>query len=173
MPITLKTTPGGSDSNAYCTLVEADAYHESVIDNTALASWTGATDDQQNRAIVQATRLIDELFEFDGECASVTQALQWPRIGLLTPAGDTIDETVIPQQLKDATAELARSLMAADRTAELSSDGIESLEVGEIEINFSQARPPRRKVLPDRVVEMIALWGSRKYSTCTVPLLRV
>lgn len=173
MPLVLVATPGATNANTYCTLAEADTYHESVIDNTSLAYWTAATDDQQNRALATATKLIDEQIEFDGAPTELTQALLWPRIGMYTAAGEEIDDDVIPQTLKDATAEQARMLLAADRSGDTSTDGISALKVGDLSIDFSSSTPPKRKVLSDRVIEMLALWGEATYrQTGTVSLSR-
>src|SRR5438046_7448880 len=116
MPIVVVATPGAADANSYCSLAEANTYHDS---HPYASAWTGAaSDDARNRALVTATRLLDEHIEWDGYAASATQALGWPRSGMVDRNENAIDSSTIPQTLKNAVAEFARQIIAADRTAE-------------------------------------------------------
>jgi hypothetical protein len=75
MAVTIVSTIGGATSNSYLTVAEATTISDTLLGTLA---WTSATTDQQNRALVMATRLIDQL-SWVGERASTTQALAWPR----------------------------------------------------------------------------------------------
>ncbi len=155
MALTIVATPGASDANSYCTLEEAETYHESRLFNTA---WSGATDDLKRRALVTATRLLDDLIEWDGIPAEPeTQALQWPRSGLYTPVGAVIEATEIPQALKNAVAEYALQLLASDRIADASQD-LSDVRVGEIAVSFASGGA-QRKPMPDAVFEMVEYWA--------------
>lgn len=103
------------------------------------AAWTGATNDDKEKALVFATRLIDSQFQFNGWRAHDEQALQWPRercpdpdkglvtISVLVPfLGTFVDADLIPKALLDATCEMARELLIADRTASPPGEGLHS-----------------------------------------------
>ncbi|MDP3717099.1 MAG: hypothetical protein Q8T13_04935 [Acidobacteriota bacterium] len=171
MALVLVATPGAANANSYCTLAEANTYHES---HPYASAWTGAaTDDARNRALATATRLLDEHIEWDGAAADSVQALCWPRLGMLDRNENTIGSTTIPQALKNATAELARQLIAGDRTADsdIETQGISSLTAGPISLAF---RPGvTAKVLPDAAWSMVKLWGSLLSRSNTIPLERV
>jgi hypothetical protein len=162
MPITIVSTAGSASANSYITSVEFDAYIATCLHVSAAVS--AVTSDNKNRALVSATRLLDEQIEWDGDPNDAdVQALQWPRSGLDDDKGAELDEDTIPTRLKNATAELARYLIDADRTVESSTEGIEQLGVGSINIRFSANKPPERKVIPDSVWQMVSLWGEKKY----------
>ena len=177
MAAIINATVGGVSANSYITLAEANAYHESRLNSS---TWDVATDDQKNRALITATRLLDEHMTWLGVWTSDEQALAWPRIGepddegyLYDNLGRTIDSNEIPVKLKEATAEFARFLLESDRTAD-STEGIASVTVGSIGVSFNQNRPAQRKVIPDAVLEMINQWGEPAYrSSGIVDLMRV
>ena len=107
------TTPGAIDANSYATLVEADAYHANRLHNSA---WTGASDATKESALIWATNLLDANMGWHGYATTDTQALDWPRTGVVDKNGYTIDSDVIPQDLKNAQSELAFLLIVNDRT---------------------------------------------------------
>jgi hypothetical protein len=185
MPVVIDATVGGTSANSYSTLNEADTYHAS---HTNSSIWDAATTDQKNRALVMATRLLDQHVEWKGYASSDTQALQWPRIYvpiekklLLYPPGHPefnywgiyLPSDVIPQHLKDATAEFARQLLATDRTVDddVSARGITRIAAGAVDISFKGTIRPN--VVPDAVMAMLWRWGSLKDRAVTnVKLVR-
>ncbi len=177
MAAVIDATVGGANSNSYCTVAEADAFHESRLYSD---TWDNATPDQKVRALITATRLLDEHMEWAGSPATVEQNLCWPRVATFDTEGylyDHINRQIgsdeIPQKLKEATAEFARILLDGDRTGD-TTEGISQVQVGSIAVSFSENRPAPRKVIPDAVMEMISLWGEQTTaSSCTVALVRV
>lgn len=193
-PSALVTTAGAATANAYCTVAEADAYHENLPLAAVRVIWTAASTDDKTRAILTATRLIDGTFDFIGGRVTTTQALAWPRY--LTAAsgwsgsfydywngswswnGYAIDSTTIPQRVKDATAEYARQLLVADRTADPSTagsaGGIKRLKADVIEIEYfgSDGIIPGKPV-PDAVSLLLAGLGFLFGVQRSVPLMRV
>jgi hypothetical protein len=171
----LVATPGSASANSYATLAEMKAYLSTRLHNSTAVD--AATDDTLNRALITATRLLDEQIEWDEDTwptAYETQALLWPRAGTYDLRGDEIDDNVIPQKLKDACCELAIYQIDADLTAADDREGLNGLTVGSIDIRFNSSNPKRRKVIPDAVMEMLADWGERKYgSRSSVDLRRV
>ena len=173
MPLVLVADVGGAASNTYATLLEAAAYHEA---HPYASAWTAltVTDDQRNRALATATRLLDERVEWDGAVVNDVQALLWPRSGMVYRSGYAIPTTVLPQGLKDATAELARQLLASDRTADsdAAAQGLTRIKAGPVELEFDRATATQA-VIPDAVYAMVALWGreKRRTSVC-IPLVR-
>ncbi len=156
---TLVATPGASNANVYLTLVEAEQFH---VDRPAAGTtWADASDATKNKALLWATKLMDAMWEWTGFVVTETQALLWPRSGMSYRSGYFVESTVIPDELKDATAEFARQLIAADRAADsdIETQGITSLRVGSIGLEFKDSVWP--KVVPDAVVNLIPEgWGS-------------
>lgn len=160
MPSLLDTTVGGVTSNSYCTLAEARAYYE---DHPYANSDAAMQDDDiLTRLLITATRLVDDGWTFDGWAASLTQRLAFPRLRLRNPRTRAyIPSTVIPDDIKYATALLAWRLNAADRTADndVQTQGIKSFSAGSGAIAVEFTGVGGAKVMPDDVTAILALWG--------------
>src|SRR3954470_8145728 len=130
---------GKVDANAYANVADGDAYHDAHL---YAAAWSGASNDDKEKALVFATRLIDSQFQFNGWKAHDEQALQWPRERcqdpdkglpitiLLLASGSYVDSNVVPKAIVNATCEMARELLIADRTAAPTGEGIASVHTG-------------------------------------------
>jgi hypothetical protein len=114
MPFALNATVGGSVSNAYETLVEAQAYFDSRM---PLSGWDDpAGDTDQSVLIGMATRTLDALAQpfktffpagsgspayyrvrrqWTGAPATSTQKLAWPRIGMFDHNNNPLDYTIL------------------------------------------------------------------------------
>ena len=146
---------GLANANAYANAADGDAYHDAHLYASA---WTGATTANKEKALVMATRLIDAQFQFNGFKRLSTQALQWPRRecrdpdlesgvipGLRLSRGPYLDETKVPTVLVNASAELARELLKADRTDDPDGEGLKSLRIDGallLEFNAKDRQPP-------------------------------
>jgi len=153
---TLIATPGATTANSYCTVAEADTYHDERLFST---DWTGASTADKTVALIWATRQLDRLYAWEHFPTDDTQALLWPRSGIVdVDEFSNIPDNVIPKQLKWATAEFARQLIKADRTldSDIESQGITSLTAGPISLAFKDN--VRAKVVPDAVAAYIPHW---------------
>jgi len=162
MAVTLVATAGASNANSYITTAEATAYFAARL--PLVPPWEDA--DDPTAAIAMATRLINsvaiprrKLMEgyyvtsrgWTGLPATSTQALAWPRIGMYDANGNAIPSNVIPQALKDATAELAGQLVIADTTLDndISVQGVTSVKAGSVAVTFKDMI--EKHILPDAV----------------------
>jgi hypothetical protein len=168
---TIDATPGGVSANSYCTVAEATSYNDAHISG---AVWTAATDDAKIRALITATQLLDSHVTWTGAPTTTTQALAWPRIGMLEPNYALIDpinfatipSTAIPSNLKKAVAEYGRLLLGNDPTAPSDTElaGISSLRAGSVELTFRSpseaSASASRAVVPSSVMAYIRTWTS-------------
>ena len=104
MAATIDATLSGTSANSYVTLAQANTYFETIPDST---TWTNKTDDQKNRALIAATREIDNLVFYGDRCDN-GQALKFPRNNY------EVDDvalacTAVPNNIKYAQYELARA----------------------------------------------------------------
>jgi hypothetical protein len=170
MAIIIDSTPGSPTANSYASLSEADAYHTAHLYGSV---WDAAATDTKNRALVSATRLLDEHIEWDGQVFVQMQALLWPRAGMYYENNWYIPGDVVPQKLKDAVAEFARLLIVADRTAEndIEAQGITHIGAGPVDLTFNGRT--KAKVIPDSVYFMVRTWGeARARVPASVRLMR-
>ena len=136
MAVVIDSTPiGTATNNSYTTLAEADTYFESRLNVT---NWTGAVTDDKNRALVQATRKIDYFNYYgDREFPDVPQALRFPRINLGTFDGIDLD-SIIPEQVKEATYELAIYMLSVDMSQPSVETGTKSeVKIGSLGVKYA------------------------------------
>ena len=97
---------GKSNANSYLSDTDADTYFDN---HGAPATWTGAAAVKQ-AALRMATQYLDAVYITRWRGRRVypdIQALDWPRVSVEDEDGYYVDSAVLPQQLKDACAELA------------------------------------------------------------------
>jgi hypothetical protein len=119
VPVTIVATVGSATANSFVTLAECLTYLEGRLNAGAFED--AEAEDDQNRALVEATREIS-LLQYEGARTDNVQALAWPRTyapdpdasyvaGLTWPA--YFDDDEIPQRVRDATCELALEFLRA------------------------------------------------------------
>ena len=159
MALTLikETGAGLANANAYADATDGDAYHDGHLYATA---WTAATLANKEKALVMATRLIDSQYQFNGEKANETQALQWPRAGVRNPdiAGEWVWGDAIPTNVRDATCEMARELLITDRTAAPVGEGLRYTVDGTLQSGYDKR--DRRPIISHVAQAMLAKFGS-------------
>lgn len=157
MPVAaLDATSGSASANSYILVAEADQFN---LNRPNTAAWTAADTTSKTQAILWATILMDSLWEWNGYPVDAIQALQWPRGAMLKRNGweyvPLSGPGSIPQELKNATAEYARQLLASDRTADSNIEtlGIRSLTAGPVKLDFKDS--VFAKTVPDAVYNLI------------------
>lgn len=110
MAITIDATAGSAASNSFVTEVEQIAYMATRLNASAWTTITGSTcTETEKAAMIEATRQLT-LLHWEGDRVDTTQIQAWPRqwaVNRDDPNQDYFSTTVIPQRVKDATAELA------------------------------------------------------------------
>lgn len=125
----LDATVGGTASNSYVTLVEADAFFD---DRPESADWDALGSAQEGWLIRATDRLEQE--RYAGERTDDDQALSFPRTGVVVD-GVEIDDDVIPVQIKRAEMNYALILSGEDDPfADTGLEGFKQLEVDVINL---------------------------------------
>ena len=176
MASALVVTPGDGSANSYCSRAVADTYH---TDRLHASTWTDASEETKDAALLMATRVIDQQFVWEGVRSSPsTQRLEWPRDGLLNDEGDlALNRSEIPERLQDATAEFARLLIDSDTTVAsgVAGGAITSLKAGSVKIDYASGVVPQTDLIPDAVRFSIPRhwWSSiRSRQPSTLQLIR-
>lgn len=105
----LDATPGGPTANAYCPVATATLLLSEQLYTTA---WALAPVQDQETALIWATRLLDEQVVWAGTPTTTTQALAWPRTGVHDCQGRLVDALTIPLDVQRATATYALALLS-------------------------------------------------------------
>jgi hypothetical protein len=142
MPLIKEDGTGLANANSYANVADADAYHENHLWAT---TWTSASTPNKEKALAMATRLIDGSYQFHGLRLTSTQALQWPRTGVPNPdRGDDFASNALPADLVRACCEMAREVIALDRTKEPNGLGLHQLTVpGTVHFQFDKNDKPK------------------------------
>lgn len=124
--------------------------------------WSEASYEEQERAVVSATRLLDTML-WVGTAVSQTQPLAWPRtqLSFYDPVLNlqvSVEQAVVPVRLEKAVAKLAVHLLtypAVEKGYEASYD---SITVGPITLTNSNASsdPGRVPTIPLEVTSLLA-----------------
>ena len=133
MAITIIATAGAADSNAFCTLAEAEVY---MLGRGNKALWTAASDVEKDIALAEATQEID-LREYSGSRTDDTQALDWPRQWANNPDDPVqsyFDNDEVPTRVKNATAELAFQFIKQGTTDVAALDRLANVRVKQTDV---------------------------------------
>jgi len=148
----LNATPGSPTADSYATVAEGDAYHDTSLFATG---WTGAVLADKERALKMATRLLDSYYTWLGQRTFSDQALGFPRTGLFRDTTIVVDSATIPPEIRNATAEFGKFLLANDpnQQNEAAAQGITKIKVSTIELTFKDVI--ESKSIPDFIDLMI------------------
>lgn len=170
---TLDSTIGGVSANSNASIEEAQDYVDTLVPDTLAEAWNDGGAEAQANALIMATRLLDTWFDWCGFVASSSQALLWPRSGVTGPNGYLVPTDEIPARIVEATAELARQLLAGDRISDSDAEtnSLKSLKAGPVELAFGSVVA---KPIPDAVMVMASAFGTvrGRYGSGTVTLRR-
>lgn len=170
---TIVATPGAANANSYLTVAEAQAYFDS---RAPLEGWEEA--DDKSALLIMATRTLDMLLSgtrtyvpgtkgqvgyyrigsrWSGAPTDGVQVLAWPRTGMLNRNGFAIASNVIPQDLKNAVAELAGALGTKDLLLDDANavSGITSVRAGSVAVSFDSSMAMTTKMMPDAVLSLL------------------
>ena len=171
MPLTLtkEDGTGRADANAYADLADGNAYHDGHLYASA---WTAASDAQKSVALVMATRLIDAEVQFNGTRTNAAQGLQWPRelcpdpdnvsvplSVLMSMPSDYVPYNTVPKLVVQATCEMARELLIADRTLAPPGEGLKYSNMAGNQTGYDKSDTPA--VLSRVALVMLAKYGSQ------------
>lgn len=141
MALVVETGAGDPTAESYLSVAGADAYHAAHGDP---AAWSGATTGTKEAALRAATQYVDDKYakRWKGQRKTLEQALRWPRYQVYVETF-LLDNTTIPQKLKDAVAVAALAhvngaplFVTESSTQALTS---ESIQVGQLSISESYA----------------------------------
>ena len=185
MPLILVKEDGTGkvDANSYANAADGDAFHDGHFYASA---WNAATAPNKEKALVMATRLIDAYYQFHGWKRSNVQGLQWPREAAIDPdrndlrlsalennLGPYFEEDRVPKAVIDATCEMAREVLIADRTDAPDGEGVAQLGVaGSVSITFD--KKDRQPVISQVAQTMLSKLGTLIRAGCgAAKLVRV
>jgi hypothetical protein len=121
-------------TNTYISLADANTYFADRL-NTDV--WTAATDDQKNKALLMACKVIDDQ-RYQGQPFLYTQSLAFPRYGLTNRQRQPLPTLATPDDVKYAqceqalfTLEMVNNYNATSERRQLIREGVSELKIGD------------------------------------------
>jgi len=112
MALVLSATVGGTTSNSYITVADADSYAAGKV---GLASFKAADVNVKEAALVEATDLIDRHGKWKGYIANPSiQSLRWPRFSVMDRDDWYVPSNVIPLEIAHVVVDLADWLIKSN-----------------------------------------------------------
>lgn len=147
------------DENSYVNVAEANAYFDNTID---AEGWTSATDSVKEKALMTATRMLDEE-SWTGIALSENQPLAFPRDGSYLDPKLGMEVTLsdsVPSRILNATIELARHLIINDNLLD-ETGSVLDLKVGDITLRQISASPKIPRRIKSQISPLLVTGGSR------------
>lgn len=154
-----------TNANSYISVVDATNYFYDYLSIDKY--WHQATIEEQERALITATRKLDATYLWNGYAQQEGQALGWPRTQAFDKYDILIDENYIPTLLKSAVCELALDYLKANDDGTNLDDsqeaGIKRAKIGEIDIEFDKSDriTKIRKIIRD-MLQGLGLYGTNQ-----------
>jgi len=149
MSFVVEDGSGLANANSYASVAEADTYHSNHGNPSA---WTNATTAEKEASLRLATQAldVDNASRWRGRRAFESQGLDWPRVGVVDEDEFIVSTTVVPREVKDATAYLALASINGDTLIPDETEApVESelVKVGSITIDteFAGSNPSRKR----------------------------
>lgn len=149
----LITTPGASDANSYVSVSDASEYFRLSYNRTA---WANAGTSDKERALAEATRVLDTYVQWFGDIASETQALRWPRSNVIDQDGRAIASDTIPKPIQNLTCEMAYQILN-NSGFDVTENDIDRVKIGSLDINFDINQ--KSNGFNKSIRDALAFWG--------------
>lgn len=138
MALTIEDGTNVSGADSYLSVVDADTYHADRGNST----WTG-TDTAKEVALRRATVVLDSYNWMGLRTNGRSQPLQWPRVSVWDKEGLAILSNEIPQEIKDAVAEVALRELVTPGTMTpdvVIADKVKSERIGDISVEYANVK---------------------------------
>jgi len=163
--IVIDATIGGTDTNSYLSLADANTL---IHQRPFHSAWDDITDDdEKNAALVWATRILSS-YSWKGSIASQTQKQSWPRSGIYDKDGRSQSSSTYPEWLEIVCSELAFYVATEDRLADTGTEGFSEIKIGSIALKID--KHDRTEIIPDFLLDAIRPWlvSSKQHSASVV-----
>lgn len=144
-------------AESYVSVVDADLYHS----NRGNAPWALLTTAQKEEGLRRATDYITQVYslKWKGYRVSLEQSLDWPRVNVERQGFDGYayyDSDIIPNELKNASAEMAYKASQGELAPDLDKRTIrEKVDVIEVEYADTGAEYVRYRAIDNMLAPLL------------------
>jgi hypothetical protein len=120
--------------DSYISVAEADTYNDTELNRS---DWNDLSQSDKEASLRRSTRFLDQSYTWKGEVNDTDNAHAWPRDDVEDDEGRDIDNTTIPERIKDACSELAYIDAVESELLPTSESGTtQSVKAGSVEIEY-------------------------------------
>lgn len=158
MPFIVEDGTGVAGATSYLSVEDADLFHEDALYSDEWLEDT-LTLPRKERALMAASRMLDDLWRWRGVSVTATQGLDWPLLA-------TDGTAYFPYDIKRATAEVALWLIRnppGSGGAPVAQQTVEGVKLGPMELTFavpSDPEPIEVELFPASVARYLNQYGS-------------
>jgi len=105
MEFVVENGEGLSNANSFVSVEEADSYVAAFVEEDS--GWSSKTKKEKELLLIRATRFLNTLIRWNSNIQNKNQALAFPRKTFYDSEGRAVPEGVVPEIIKQFTAELA------------------------------------------------------------------
>jgi hypothetical protein len=121
--------------DSYISTSTADTYNGNQRNRS---DWNDLSADEKAAALRRATTFLDHGYDWKGDVNDTDNNHAWPRKNVDDDEGRGMDNTTIPQRIKDATAELAYIDAVESELLPVTESGeTQSVKAGSVEIEYA------------------------------------
>ena len=165
MPFIVEDGTGVPGATSYVSVEDADAIHEDALYGD---DWLAPDLDsnRKQRALMAATRMMDDLWKWKWPSATDDQGLDWPLF--VDESGGYVDSVykIFPDDIRRATAEVALWLIQnppGSGGAPTTTQTVEGVKLGPMELTFAVPNDPApvvAELFPVSVARYLKQYGS-------------
>lgn len=158
MPFIVEDGTGVIGATSYLSVEDADSFHEDALYSDDWLEVT-LTMPRKERALMAASRMLDDLWRWRGVPATTRQGLDWPLLA-------TDGTAYFPNDIKRATAEVALWLIRnppGSGGAPAAQQTVEGVKLGPMELTFAvpnDPEPVKAEIFPASVARYLSQYGS-------------
>jgi len=162
LPLVTENGSGLSTAESYVSVASADTRLAAL----GLTNWATLSTTEKEQALRRATARMEQAYRprWKGDRRTSTQALAWPRTGVVIDGYIMVDSDVVPTDIANACAELAFKAAAGDLNPDLDRAVIRE-KVGPIETEYSSASPQSVRYRATDMALSPYLYGSSAMAT--------
>lgn len=174
IPFVVENGTGLTNATSYVSVDEADDLAVLNIHNSD--AWLTLPVDKKHNLLAYASRVLDARTTWNGERATSTQALEWPRKDVVDRYGNAVSDAAVPHNVRWAVVEFAKWSLTEDRLSRTQPDSaVSEVKVDSISLKFADATmlATDQYKTPDIVTDILRGLGSVRHSTRKVTFGRL
>ena len=141
---------------SYVTVQEAEDFLNQSLNNGV---WLSMTPTQKQNSLFDASQLLDNLFDWNGNKSDPNQILAWPRKNVTDCEDNEVDDSTIPLEITTSVITLASNMTLGSSPLLYDQSNVTKVKVGPIDISMDSNKLAS-DVIPDFIKTSLRCLGT-------------